>query len=411
MKVMKILSISNNLLSLNNANGKFCRNYLHSFKDDELASFYISNDIKLENEKIDSFNYTDRDVLRDFLHKKHTIESNQEYGKKEKKVNKRSALVRTIRYFIWKIVFRKNDNFKKWIENIKPTHIIITAGDNPYLFLLARKLKKKFNSKLIIICGENYSLKKYNYLKCKYHRNISFLWFQNILRRNTRKAFKDSDLVIFNSDSIKDLYEKKMKFQKSIVVYPLSANRYIDAYDPLNNDIVYAGNLGVGRAEALVNFSNILKNIDNKHKLKVYGKATNEQIELLKKGSNIEYKGIVTNDELVDIVNRSWLLLHVESFDEYRRIDLEYAFSTKLSDLISSNDRFFMFAPDCYVESKFFISYLRAHIALNENELTNILSELLVQKKPFSFDDNSKLRAAMDINKNGKHIRDLISNL
>lgn len=411
MEAMKILSISNNLLSLNNANGKFCRNYLHSFRDDELASFYISNDIKSENEKIDSFNYSDADVLRDFLHKKHTIESNQEYGKKEKIVNRQSAFVRIIRYFIWKIVFRKNVDFNKWIENIKPTHIVITVGDNPYLFLLARKLKKRFNSKLIIICGENYSLKKYNYLKCKYHRNLSFLWFQNILRRNTRKTFKESNLVIFNSNSIKDLYEKKMKFQKSIVVYPLSANRYIDAYDPLNKDIVYAGNLGVGRAEAIVNFSNILNDVDNNHKLVVYGKATKEQIELLKKGSNIEYKGIVTNDELIGIVNRSWLLLHVESFDEYRKIDLEYAFSTKLSDLISSNDRFFMFAPDCYVESKFFIRYLRTHIALNENELTNVLSELLMQKKPFSFDDNSQLRATMDINKNGKYIRDLISNL
>ena len=408
---MKILSISNNLLSLNNANGKFCRNYLYSFRDDELASFYISNDVKMESEKIDSFNYSDRDVLRDFLHKKHDIKSNKEYGNKEKMVNKQSAFVRILRYFIWKIAFRKNVKFNKWIENLKPTHIVITVGDNPYLFLLARKLKKKFNSKLIIICGENYSLKKYNYLKCKYHRNLSFMWFQNILRRCTRKTFKESNLVIFNSNSIKDLYEKKMKFQKSIVIYPLSANRYIDAYDPSNKDIVYAGNLGVGRAQALVNFSNILNNVDNNHKLKVYGKATKEQTELLKKGSNIEYRGVVTNDELIGIVNKSWLLLHVESFDEYRKVDLEYAFSTKLSDLISSNDRFFMFAPDCYVESKFFIKYLRAHVALNENELSNILSELSVQKKPFSFDDNSKLRAVMDINKNGKQIRDIISNL
>ena len=411
MKIMKILSISNNLLSLNNANGKFCRNYLYSFRDDELASFYISNDIKLENEKIDSFNYSDADVLRDFLHKKHTIESNQEYDKKEKVVNKKSALVRIIRYYIWKIVFRKNVDFNKWIENIKPTHIVITVGDNPYLFLLARKLKKKFNSKLIIICGENYSLKKYNYLKCKYHRNLSFLWLQKILKHNTRKTFKDSNLVIFNSNSIKNLYEKKMKFQRSIVVYPLSANRYIDAYDPLNKDIVYAGNLGVGRAETLVKFSNILNDVDNKHKLKVYGNATKEQIELLKKGSNIEYRGIVTNNELIEIINRSWLLLHVESFDEYRKKDLEYAFSTKLTDLISSNDRFFVFAPDCYVESKFFIKHLRTHIALNEKELTNVLSEFVKQKKPFSFDDNGQLRATMDINKNGKYIRDLISNL
>lgn len=411
MKIMKILSISNNLLSLNNANGKFCRNYLHSFGDDELASFYISNDIKLENEKIDSFNYSDADVLRDFLHKKHTIESNQGYGKKEKVVNKKSAFVRIIRYFIWKIVFRKNVNFNKWIENVKPTHIVITVGDNPYLFLLARKIKKKFNSKLIIICGENYSLKKYNYLKCRYHKNLSFLLFQNILRHNTRKTFKESNLVIFNSNSIKNLYEKKMKFQRSIVVYPLSANRYIDAYDPLNKDIVYAGNLGVGRAETLVNFSNVLNEVDDKHKLMVYGKATKEQIELLKKGSNIEYRGIVTNNELIEILNRSWLLLHVESFDEYRKIDLEYAFSTKLSDLISSNDRFFVFAPDCYIESKFFIKHLRTHIALNKKELNTVLSELVKQKKPFSFDDNGQLRATMDINKNGKYIRDLISNL
>ena len=406
---MKILSISNNLLSLNNANGKFCRNYLNAFNDDELASFYISNDTKEEDEKIESFNYTDSNVLNDFLHKKKKKSTAQQSN--EQSVNKQSAFVRILRYLVWKIAFHNNTAFYKWADTIKPTHIIITVGDNPYLFFLARKLKKRFDSKLVIVCGENYSLKKYNYLKCKYHRNLSFLFFQKLLRNQTYKCFKTSDLVIFNSTQIKALYEKKMKFQKSIVIYPLSSNKFVDEYDCSNQDIVYAGNLGVGRVETLVEFSKVLNNIDKNRIIKVYGVGTNEQIKLLNKSENIEYKGIVTNNKLIDIINKSWLLLHVESFDNYRKIDLEYAFSTKLSDLISSNDRFFMFAPNCYVESKFFIEHLRNHIALNEEELGESLSQLIMQKKPFSNDNNVELRNKMDISKNGNYIKKIIEKL
>lgn len=406
---MKILSISNNLLSLNNANGKFCRNYLNAFFDNELASFYISSDIKTDDERIESFNYTDADVLNDFLRKKKKDKTIQSTN--NQKVNKRSAIVRVLRYLIWRIAFRRNKKFYEWIDTIKPTHIVVTVGDNPFLLFLARKLKRKTNSKLIIICGENYSLKKHDYLKRKYHRNASFLLFQKVLRQQTRKCFKQSDLVIFNSDSIMELYEKKMKFNKSVVVYPLSTNKYIDEYDYLNKDIVYAGNLGIGRAEALITFSKVLNSIDSNRTIKVYGRGAPEQIELLNKVENIEYKGIVTNDELIGIINKSWLLLHVESFDEYRKIDLKYAFSTKLSDLIASNNRFFMFAPDCYVESQFFMKNLENHIASDETKLATSLLQLIAQQKPFMTEDLTELRNKMGIIKNGKYIKELIEKL
>lgn len=405
---MKILSISNNLLSLNNANGKFCRNYLNAFEDEELASFYISNDLAEPTEAIESFNYTDSMVLDDFFHKKkkeHTSPDNRS------NVRRKSAVVRIIRYFVWKIGFRKNKSFFGWVDNINPTHIVLTVGDNPYLFHLARKIKKRFNSKLIIICGENYALKKYDYLLCKRRRSISFLLFQRILKNKTKKCFKSSGLVIFNSEDLKELYEKKMHFTKSIVVYPLSSNNLQKSLKPENNDVVYAGNLGVGRAEELVNFGRIMKRHDNNRKLVVYGKGSEEQISILKRESNILYKGVVSNTELIEIINKSWLLLHVESFDEYRKMDLKYAFSTKLSDLIASNNRFFMYAPDCYVESKFFIKYVREHIALNENELEKTLSVLIKEKVPFLSENNSAIREKMDINKNAKLIRDLVTSL
>lgn len=405
---MKILSISNNLLSLNNANGKFCRNYLNAFKDEELASFFIANDLADSEEGIESFNYTDSMVLDDLLYRKKKTCSSSD---NKNNVKRNSSVVRIARYFVWKIGFRRNKSFFNWVDKIKPTHIVLTVGDNPYLFHLAQKIKKWFNCKLIIVCGENYALKKYDYLLCKKRRSVSFLLFQRILRGKTKKCFRSSSLVIFNSEDLKELYEKKMRFKKSIVVYPLSSNVLRNSFELENSDVVYAGNLGVGRAESLVNFGRLMKKYDSNRKLVIYGKGSEEQISILKRESNIIYKGIVSNFELIEIINKSWLLLHVESFDEYRKMDLKYAFSTKLSDLVASNNRFFMYAPDYYVESKFFIKYLRAHIALNENELEKTLSVLIKEKVPFLGENNSAIREKMDINKNAKYIRDLITSL
>lgn len=407
---MKILSISNNFLSLNNPNGKFCRNYLHSFKDDELSSFYISNDEKKENETIQSFNYTDADLIAYIFHKKHKTTADS--SSSEQKVNKKSPFIRFVRYVLWRLFFTKNKSFKEWLDSINPTHVVLTIGDNPYLFFLSRLIAKKRNCKLVLFCSENYAFKKYNYLQCKKRRSLSFLMFQHKLRVETIKTIKQSQLVIYNSEQLKTHYEVNVNHLNGVVVLPLSASKYARSIAKnINNEIVYAGNLGVGRSETIVKFAEILNTITEKHKVVVYGFATKEQQDLLAKTTNVEYKGIITNDQLINVINNSWLSLHVESFDEYRKIDLEYAFSTKLSDLIASNDRFFVFAPDCYVESKFFIEHLRNHIALDDEELKTKMIDLVKNGTPFLNDDNTKIREKMNISKNADYIKELMTNL
>ncbi|MCQ2975614.1 MAG: hypothetical protein MJ211_12505 [Bacteroidales bacterium] len=387
---MKILVVSNNCLSFDNNNGKVMRNYLYAFSNDELCNFYISNEKSPVG--ISSFNVTNNDALKRFVTfglfkaKKSSASSENVNGSNIKY----SPFKHYLRYLVWNSGFWKSRKYKNFIKNEKPERIVTFLGNNPYLLKLSYELSKKLSVPLILFIGEDYPLKNFDYITRKNKMGFWFRRFHKTEKRCFLKASKMADLVIFNSDYIKDAYLEKYAFKKYDIVYHLSSQSH------LNNNfdskvILYAGNMGLGRVDALIDFADVLYNVDKTFMLKVFGNANKIDFDELSKHQNIDYHSFIKNEELIKEYEKAFALIHVEKNDIYNNTDLEFAFSTKIVDMICSKKPFLVYAPSCLACSKHLLKYQEQSIATNREELEIKLKNLLIQKNNNENDDLEKL--------------------
>lgn len=380
----KLLCITNNPISLNNANGKFVRNYLYSFREDELCNFFITNEEGAKN--ISSFNITNNEAF------KKTV-SFGFYKKKNKKLsnnglikNTSSPLKHILRYFIWNLGLWKSSNFNKWLRQNEPTHIILAIADNPYLIKFAVKLSKKLSIPLINIIGENYSIKCYDYLSKKNKMSLTYKIFKKILKRHTTNAILFAKENIFNSEEIMNEYINEYGKIKSIKLYPPADNISTKRVKIEKNSVLYAGNLGLGRDMALIEFAKALYVFDPKKVIYVYSKIDKSIAEKIAKEKNIKYMGFITNNQLNKKIMSSELLIHVEHKSPYNLIDLKTAFSTKIANNIFYGNKFLIYSPKTLAQTEFFIKYLPNNVATNVNEIFEKLQILYKSQQKVSTD-------------------------
>lgn len=373
---MKILCLTNSPVSFDNANGKFIRNYLYSLKPDEICNFYVSGEKQDEN--IDSFCISNCDLIN--YTKKIGFYCKQEKNSYvfSEKEPKKTPFKHLVRYFLYKLGFWKKSGIYTWISNHKPTHILLAVNDNLALLDFALKIRKKMRLPLILIVGENYALKNYNYIEGKNNKGFLVSIFLRKLRKITSINLKHSMLTVFNSKLIEKSYMERFDFKNSIVLYPpadvinfKAANTYAD-----DNLILYAGNLNVGRLDALIEFSSEIAKIFPAKQIHVYSKISDEVIKTLSLVPNITYKGFVKNDELNDLIKQYGLLLHVESNSEYFKRDLVCAFSTKIANNIKYGKRFFLYAPDNIAESLFFSEKFPNNVCHKKEEICEKIKKL-----------------------------------
>lgn len=402
---MKLLVVSNNFLSFDNNNGKVMKNYLNAFSNNEIANFYISNDIA--DSSIASFNVTNKQALKSFLSFGIVKDSKNKKTLSEQRNSsiKYSPLKHLIRYLIWKSGFWKSKSYKAFIKKEKPERIVTFLGNNPYLLELSMKLSKKMNIPLVLFIGEDYPLKKFNYIEGKEKMGFFFKIFHRIEKKNFKKVINKCKLVIFNSDYIKDAYIKKYNIINWKVVYHLSSQKPLSK----NNDsktILYAGNLGLGRLDALIEISNVLQEIDSTLILKIFGNASEIDIQKLNKLENIHYNSFISNTELQEEYKNARLFLHVEKSNDFNNIDLRFAFSTKIADMICSHKPFLVYAPEKLACVKHLLKYSSDFVCSKPENLKEKLINLLSDKYIF----NEDLYGFHDI-KNGDLVKKYIENV
>lgn len=405
---MKILIVSNDLMTKNNNNGKVIANYFSAFSKNEICQFYLTGESDA-NCDFEMFSVTDKAALISFLTlgiKKNTqvsdVGSQSNGGKAIKNKNAFKAL---IRFCVWNSGLWISKKFKNWLIQQKIDCVFLMVGDNPYLMKLSMKISKKIGCKIILQIGEDYPLKEYDYFNRKLHPSLSYRLFHSLLFRLTKKIIDRSSLILFNSNYIKEDYLKFFKINNSLVLPQASSFNK----KPLRNNalnIVYAGNLGLGRLDALNTFAHILNKEKPDVKIDVYSNIvlSNETRKAI--SPNIVFHGYLSNEELEKEIANSFALLHIEKNDDYNKLDLKNAFSTKIADMICSNKRIILFAPKELAESKYFMENLPKNYASSEGELPSLLS--YIYSPSYSFDEQNKLSLIHNSNTVSSSFRELL---
>lgn len=370
---MKILVLSNNPLSLSNSNGRTLLNMLECFNNSEILNIYINgNDPALEKATFYKINET------------RILKNKKPYGKyfKENNNNSKSLITKKkktpfkclIRSYIWtkKSVY---DEILNVAKSFGPGRIVLQCGDSDFIIKIACFLCEKLALKLIAYNSEDYIFKTWNYIEKKKNKSLFFKIFFKRLKRSYKLLYNTADSFVYLTSTLLNEYLESFPNHRGYVVYNSSNIKTIYNYCK-TGPIVYSGNLGVGRADTLVQLSEYIYNIFNK---KITICSLTKDIDVLGKISNcqfIDFIGELEYKDNIDLLEKSSLIIHVESMDDYYVKDTKNAFSTKIADSLFIGVPFFVLAPSPSSISNYIKDNDCAFIANNFIDAENLLRKI-----------------------------------
>ena len=337
---MKLLILSGDQATIETGNGKTILNVANCFPDAELFNFFLRGDARID--PYHYFGISDQDVLDILLRRKHKacpVDASIE------KLGSRNAWKHLARYWIWKLAPWKKHGFNSWINTIGVDSILLYLSDNIYQTELAINLTRKKNINLFIFTGEDYPLKQYDYLERQTHLCFGFRLFRRKMRSRTRKALKLAKITFFNSPDLLEAYRQAFSMHSPHVLYPISSQTPKPYVKKPIRTVLYGGSFGMERWKGIKTIAEEIYAIDPSVRVLIYGRGGPQGTETLRRLPNIEIKGWVSNKDLETAIEGADLLFHTEGFDDYSRMDLRFAFSTKIVESIMSGKPFLLFSP------------------------------------------------------------------
>ena len=379
MDYPRVMLIGNECISNTSSNGRTMRNLFVGWPKERIAQFCIRNTEPDYNVCNQFYYVSDQDALNSFL--KGTRSSGimvepQQHAVQSVGGRGRNPLTMLIRDVVWNSMRWAGTPFVKWVEDFAPDIILLQAGDCACMLNVARKLAKKYAIPLLIYNSEAYYFKRFDYFRTKGIKKFFYPIFHAQFRRSFRKCIHAAKYTIYCCDKLKEDYDKEFGIPSDVIY---TTTHITPAHNHRNDQlqIVYLGNLGVGRHEGLVEIGNTLQRISANLKLKVYGKIPNDEVRIaFENCAGIEFKGFVSYDQVVEILHTCDILIHTENFSEFYKEDLKYAFSTKIADSLASGTCFVIYAPDGMACTDYLKKNQAAWVINSSEKLLPTLEEL-----------------------------------
>lgn len=387
----KILCIACNGMKTTNSNGRSLMNLFYNIKKEDLQVFYTSNDISDYENCSSYFRVTDNDIVKSlFCRKVGKIISpkseNEErtgniynYSKK----NRRNPAIRYIRQKLWGLNLWQNRNFRKWIDDFKPDAVLLFSGNNAFLDKIAWQIADKYNIPIVLFNCENYYLQKLksNSFFGKLNRNFCDRVFE--------KTMSKAKGIIYNTDKLKNAYDRIFPETNSIVCYQ-PATEFINT-EISNNQISYVGNISDYRIKGLSEIADILGR--KEIKLHLYGSCKPEVKAQIDKNINIIYHGFISYTECKKVMTESRLLIHTDTFED-RTGQFDYAFSGKIGDCLACGTPLFAYGPSNSAAIEYLSHNKCAMVCTDKKDLKNKLFDIIDNEDLRKYYVNNALKIA-----------------
>ncbi len=384
VKYPRLLVIGNCCLSNITSNGRTLRNFLVGWPKDKLAQFCLRFEYPDFETCENYYCVSDADALNAFLHKKKVNKAESQPAMtavgsaSAKNPRRKDALAMYLRDIVWSSKKWQGKNFKKWIDDFSPELILFQAGDFAYLCNLAVSISKERNIPIVIYNSESYYLKDFDYLRSQGISKLFYPLLRGRFRKSFKKLMKRADSAIYSCDMLTEDYQKSFA-TPGYTIYTATENKS-EAHRSEKElpTVSYLGNLGVGRHQGLVDIANALQAISEKLRIDVYGKIPTSTVkEAFEACAGINYCGFVSYEQVKTVMANSDILVHTENFSNYSRLDLKYAFSTKIADSLASGRCFLLYAPEEIAASQYLIKNESAYVVSDKNELAQTLNMLV----------------------------------
>lgn len=387
----RVLVFSNNCFSKGGSNGRTLGNLFYGYPIENIAQFYIQNeepDLPVSN---NYYRVTDREALNAFIKGEDVGKRVYLKGKYEEpsyepanlNKKKKNPITMIIRNIIWNSKRWQNDDFQQWIESINPEVILLQSGDSAFMLRLATEIAKQRRIPLIIYNSESYYFKSKNFMKRDGISGIFFPLFMWQYRRQFKSTIAYARHSIYICKKLEKLYNKEFNKPSTTIMNSTELQPQIEGKKSNNQPVIsYLGNLGIGRHEPLIEIGQALKKINSNFYLDIYGRAPNDKVKKsFDNCEGIRYQGLIPYEKVIRIMQESDILIYVENFSDAYKRDLEFAFSTKISDSLKSGTCLFAYGPECIASIKYLKENQAACVVTDSNQLISTLEKLIKDKK------------------------------
>lgn len=395
----RVLVIANNCFSKTNSNGRTLANLFVGWPKENLANFFVS---PVETDFDVCSNYycvSDKEVIYSLTHftglrkRKVSPVAPIDTSKGRQKLNKKTPIKSIARNLAWWLTKWKTEEFEQWLDSFKPDVVLLMNTDAIFVLRVAEYVAKSRSIPLMMYNTEGFYFFRHNYMQKGFMSDTMFYLYQWFYRKAYQDMMRVNRFSFYLNSQLKEDYDEEFH-QEGEVLYTASTVRPSNkTFNKNNPRFCYIGSFGYNRHEALIEVGEVLNRVNPNYILEVYGNPRPEVELLFKKAVGIEYRGVLSYDEVKEVMDECDVLFHVESQAEIFSETLKYGFSTKIADSISSGKPFIIYASSTVACSKYIKETGAGWFAENQEELYSVIRHVVDDEK----DRNKKRRKAIEV--------------
>ncbi len=385
----KILLVNSISINSNNATGITLRSLFQNYEKKSLLEINwngLNNDNN--NSCINTYilKYS-KFSIANFLNK---IRNNgiNNYIKKKNVLQKKESILQKILKYIRqyialltddnRIIFNAND--KNIIDSFHPD-IIYTIGESINALKLSYKFSQIYKIPIIIHYLDNwlYSI--------QWENNPLLFWYKYKLRNYAKKCQKMSNVGITISDEMAEEYTRCIGITHYSLMNSINCKEmYCDTYDNTKKIFLYAGGIHLGREKILKKIADKLCEIVNSSGINIEFHIYTFENDIImfkdffKDNKIIKIFKAIPHEEIKNIYNNAYALIHVEQFDKKINDFFKYSISTKIPEYLSTHKPILFYGPSNIYLYKMLSNNI-AYVASSDDELHNAIYNLLYNAK------------------------------
>lgn len=386
---MRVLIVSHNAFGKINNMGKTLLSYFSDFQPEEIAQFYIYSEVPADDSVCRNYyRFTDRDALKSLIpfcscgrvFRQDEMRSESSGSEVDSGVTgavyqigqKRTAGVFVARNTLWKLARWETKQLWNWVDDFAPDVIFFASGDYSFAYDIALAVADHTGKPLVVLCVDDFYL--YNRNEKTALGRMTHRRFMKTVRRTMERA---RELYVI-TESMKREYEKL--FGKPCRVLHTPAEKK-EVPVQAQCQISYIGNLALKRHQQLIEMGQALKDLGAPgcpEMIDVYsGECDPEILKTLTEENGIRFHGMISPEEVLDVMGRSMAVIHTESFDADMIQLVRFSVSTKIAESLMYGPCLIAYGPEGVASMDYLEENGAAYVISSPDELAEGLRKIL----------------------------------
>ena len=390
MEQPRVIIVMTTPFSTNNSS-RSLDSYFHYWEKDRVRQIFSRNWKPQKGHCGELFQIKDSDLLKKWLHRPVDVGTIYHYDELDEQGSSQviddgeltshgykigrshTPMIELLRGTLWKDKYWCTDKLIEWLDDYKPQLVFYNFTYNLFLQKIVLFIAERYSIPIVTAVGDDYYFNDRKSLSLAYHI------FRSKYKKLTEKVFSHPGSAVYVCDAIRDKYNRRFGLDGETVYFNSTIER--KPFSPINTknpQIVYFGNIRLGRNNALKQIADILGRINLDYRIQIYSNEQDESFfKELKSHPNVMWAGAVPYKEVIEIMSTCDIFVAAEGFREEDIDFTRYSLSTKAADGLASGAVVLAYGP---AESGL-IDYLSktnaAAVCTDESKLESIIRNLM----------------------------------